>query len=118
MLVNKKVGDRIGWLDEDYFWYGEDLDFCFRVKKNGFKVIFYPYVSITHYKGIASGIKKHSTKISSADNRIKKMATNARFDVMRIFYNKHYKDAYPTWLKKVIFTVINIKEKIALNQYK
>src|SRR3989344_6301438 len=38
MLIRREIGDKISWLDEDYFWYGEDIDFCFRVKKAGYKV--------------------------------------------------------------------------------
>lgn len=118
MLIKKSVGQKIGWFDEDYFWYGEDLDFCFRLKQHGFKIVYFPYVSILHYKGVASGIKKHSLKYSSADDKIKRIATQARFEVMRIFYAKHYSNKYPSWLKKLIFMGIKLKENINLFKYK
>jgi len=38
MFINKKVIDKIGLLDERYFMYYEEVDFCFRAKKAGFKI--------------------------------------------------------------------------------
>jgi len=118
MLVRKIAGDQIGWFDEDYFWYGEDLDFCYRIKKAGWKICYIPKVQIVHYKGVASGIKKHSQKISSANRKIKLLATKARFDVMEIFYKKHYQKTYPNWLTATVLFGIKIKKYFALRRYK
>lgn len=38
MLIKKKVIDKIGFFDESYFMYYEEVDFCFRAKKAGFKI--------------------------------------------------------------------------------
>lgn len=118
MMVRKRAGDRLGWFDEDYFWYGEDLDFCFRAKKEGWKIMYIPYVKVIHYKGVSSGIKKHSEDISSADKEIQMMATKARFSVMRIFYKKHYQNKYPSWLTWLVLGGIKIKEKLTMLRYK
>jgi len=109
MLVRKDAGDQVHWFDTDYFWYGEDIDFCFRVKKRGWKIMFVPNYQIIHYKGIASGIKKHSKKDSTATIKTKLQATKARFEVMKIFYNKHYRKIYPSWLNCLVYTGIKIK---------
>src|SRR3989344_4610832 len=77
MLIKRSVGQKIKFLDEDYFWYGEDLDFCFRIKKSGFKVFFVPHVKIYHYKGVSSGIKKHSEALSTATFETRLKAQNA-----------------------------------------
>ena len=114
MLVRKVVGERVGWLDEDYFWYGDDLDFCYRVKNMKFKVMYVPEVSILHYKGAASGIKRHSRHLSKADWKTRFQAHKARFEVMRIFYRKHYQHLYPLWLTKLVLLAIDIKEKLSL----
>lgn len=113
MLVKKEAGDNIGWFDEDYFWYGEDLDFCYRLKLHGWKVMFLPDIKITHFKGVSSGIKKHSEDISTASKKIKRQATSARFDVMRIFYKKHYQKKYPKLFTFLILLGIKIKEFLA-----
>jgi len=113
MIIRKSVGRKIDWLDEDYFWYGEDLDFCFRVKEEGWKVMFVPDVKITHFKGVASGIKKHSEHLSLADKKTKLKATKARFEVMKIFYNKHYRNVYPRILTMTVLLGVDIAYFIA-----
>ena len=50
MLVPKAVIEKVGLLDEDYFMYGEDLDWCWEAKAAGYKVIYYPKAEITHFK--------------------------------------------------------------------
>lgn len=95
MLVKREAGEQIGWWDEDYFFYGEDLDFCYRLKQKGWKIFYVPEVSILHYKGVSGGIKKMSKHLTTADEETKKRATKARFDAMEIFYKKHYKGKYP-----------------------
>jgi O-antigen biosynthesis protein len=51
MFIPKYVLDKVGLFDEDYFMYGEDLDLCFRIKKNGYKIFYYPEVKTVHLKG-------------------------------------------------------------------
>jgi len=54
MAISRKVIDKIGLLDEKYFMYFEDLDYCRRARKAGFKVWYLPSAQITHEHG-ASG---------------------------------------------------------------
>lgn len=117
MMIKRQAGEQVKWLDEDYFWYGEDLDFCFRVKHAGWKIMFIPKLQIIHYKGVSGGIKNHSAHLTTAGNETKLIATKARFEVMRIFYEKHYKDKYPSWLTSLVITAINIKEYLNLQRY-
>jgi len=49
MLIKKKVIEEIGLLDEIYFLYFEDVDFCLRAKKAGFKIAVEPKSQIIHY---------------------------------------------------------------------
>lgn len=118
MLIRREAGEMVRWLDEDYFWYGEDLDFCYRIKQAGWKVMFTLEAEIIHYKGVSSGIKRHSQSISSADKSTQLFATKSRFEVMRIFYDKHYKGKYPVWLTALIFSAIKFKEYLNLVRYK
>ncbi len=114
MMVRLKAGEEIKWWDEDFFWYGEDLDFCFRLKKNGWKVYFVPTVSVLHYKGVSGGIKKVSRDISTASIETKRVATKARFEAMMIFYNKHYKNKYSPFLTWFVLQAIQIKRRFSL----
>ncbi|MEX2013220.1 MAG: glycosyltransferase family 2 protein, partial [Candidatus Levyibacteriota bacterium] len=60
MLVRREAGEQVSWWDEDYFFYGEDIDFCFMLKQKGWKIYYVPTVSIFHHKGASSGIKQIS----------------------------------------------------------
>jgi len=46
-MIKKEVIDMIGLLDEDYFFYGEETDYCFRTVKKGYKIE-YADVPIIH----------------------------------------------------------------------
>lgn len=48
MLIPKKVIDMIGKFDEKFFFYGEDLDFCLRVKKSGVETFYCPKAQALH----------------------------------------------------------------------
>lgn len=108
MCIRKKVCTQLKGLDEDFFWYGEDIDFCYRAKNAGWKIMFLPDIRITHYKGVSSGIKKHSVKLSTADDTVRRRAMKARFDVMKTFYEKHYLTKYPHWFTILIMAGIRI----------
>ena len=51
VMVRKTVIEEIGLFDEDFFMYGEDLDWFFRMRKAGYKIYYVPYTKIIHYKG-------------------------------------------------------------------
>ncbi len=118
MIIRRQAGKEVNWLDEEYFWYGEDIDLCYRVKQNGWKIIFHPITTIKHYKGVSAGIKKHSRNLSVADKETQMMATKARFEAMKIFYQKHYQEKYPYWLRRLVILGITLKQFISLIQYK
>lgn len=112
LLIRQAVGAAVGWFDEDYFWYGEDIDLCYRVKQLNWQVMFVPEATITHYKGTSSGLKKHSQHLSQADLSTRRRATKARFAVMRIFYQKHYQNHYPRWLTGLVLMGIGLKQRL------
>jgi GT2 family glycosyltransferase len=100
LFVRREVGKKVGWWDEDYFFYGEDLQFSYNIRKLGHKIYYVPDVSILHYGGVSSGIKKSGRSVTTANIEIKKKVQGWRFDAMRIFYQKNYATTYPkvvTW---------------------
>jgi len=118
MMIRREAGEKLNWLDEDYFWYGEDLDFCYRVKMAGFKVMYNPKTQIIHYKGAASGLKTSSKTLTTATFGTKLMATRSRYEVMKIFYRKHYLHKYPSFITSLVFLAINIKKYLGLIKLK
>ena len=113
MLVRREAGEQAGWWDEDYFFYGEDIDFCFMLKKKGWSIYYVPRVFITHYKGVSGGIKSVSKGITTASKETKKRVTKWRFKAMRIFYDKHYKQKYPWIINFLVDKGISLREKLA-----
>jgi GT2 family glycosyltransferase len=51
MMIRREVVDQIGYLDERFFAYQEDADFCFQARGAGWKVYYVPTARITHYGG-------------------------------------------------------------------
>ena len=112
MLVRRIAGDQAKWWDEDYFFYGEDIDFCYMLKQKGWKIYYVPIVFATHFKGVSGGIKSVSKNITTASEETKKIATKWRFKAMRIFYNKHYKQRYPWVVTQLVNLGISVKEHL------
>jgi len=95
-LIRKSVIDQIGLLDEEFFMYGEDLDWCWRIKEKGFKVMYYPKAEITHYKyGASKSIPFRTIKWAH--------------DAMKIFYRKHYASKYFWIFNQFVYLGINIR---------
>jgi N-acetylglucosaminyl-diphospho-decaprenol L-rhamnosyltransferase len=51
LLVRRRAGDAVGWLDERYFMYAEDVDFCAAIRARGGRVVFTPAAEIVHLRG-------------------------------------------------------------------
>ena len=102
MMVRKSVIDKIGGLDETFFMYGEDLDWCKRIRESGNKIIYYPNVVIKHHK-YKSGIKSHS-------NGISKKIRAQFYESMLKYYDKHYKKQYPQIVRFFVKLFVFIKK--------
>lgn len=97
LMVRKIAGEQINWWDSDYFFNGEDIEFCFSLKEKGWKIFFYPQVKIIHYKGSSAGKEKAKT-ISHG------------VSAMRIFYKKHFYKNYPPVFRDLILAGIKMLE--------
>jgi hypothetical protein len=78
-----------GLFDEDFFMYGEDLDWCFRIQQAGWKVFYTPDTQIIHYKG-------ESTK--KGDLRYVRLFYGA----MLLFTRKHFTGRYSRLMAGVL----------------
>ena len=116
MMVRRQAGEEVGWWDEDYFFYGEDLDFCYLLKEKGWKIYYVASASAFHHKGVSGGIRKESQNISTADRKTKIMVTNWRYRAMKIFYDKHYKQKYPLFVDWIIKGAIEFKRLKSLRK--
>lgn len=54
MLVRRSAIDEVGLLDDSFFMYGEEMDWCLRYRNAGWEVWYTPDAVITHYGGISA----------------------------------------------------------------
>jgi GT2 family glycosyltransferase len=80
MFCRKSVIDKTGSFDEDYFMYGEDIDLSYKINQAGFKNIYFPEVTVIHFKG-------ESTKKGSL-NYVRMF-----YQAMIIFAQKHFQSS-------------------------
>lgn len=104
-LTWKKILDDVGWFDEDYFFQGEDIDLCWKIREAGWKIIYYPEIFIYHLKGASTGKSKlWKAKISLKHKLKVKLAT---VEAMEIFFRKNLWEKYPVWFDW--FVVLGIR---------
>lgn len=109
-MVRREVIEEVGLLDEDYFMYGEDIDWAYRIRKAGWKIFYNPQVSILH--------KKKQSGRSHNDRKRKIMAQIYFHRYNWLFYKKNYAKTYGpfiTFLVNSFYAVrIAILEKLGI----
>lgn len=91
MMVRKSAMDQVGLLDESYFMYGEDIDWCYRFWQAGWKIYYVPTTAIIHFRGE-----------SGRGTPLKILYRKSQ--AMSIFVNKHLARRFrffPLWLLQV-----------------
>ncbi len=78
MFLRRTVLEKVGGLDEQFFMYGEDLDWSYRIKRAGWRVYYVHATQIVHYKG-------QSVRRSDIDE------VKLFYAAMRVFVQKHFK---------------------------
>ncbi|MBT6618972.1 MAG: glycosyltransferase, partial [Gemmatimonadetes bacterium] len=88
MMVRKTAMDQVGLLDEDYFMYGEDIDWCYRIHQAGWKIYYVPTTEIIHFRG-------------ESGRGVPLRILYRKSQAMSIFVNKHMAQRFrffPLWL--------------------
>ena len=114
MMIRAEALKKVGYFDEDFFFYGEDLDWCWRFRENGYRIVYTPITKIIHYKGASSGIKKSSQKLSKATRESKQRMLRESTRAMRLFYDKHYKNVYHAAIRWLVLTGVKMLETVRL----
>lgn len=101
-MLKREVYDQIGGFDEDYFMYGEDLDWCYRAQRAGWKIYYVHSTKIIHYGG-------ESTKRSSIN------AKAVFYRAMKLFVKKNLK---LSWISNfMIHVAISIRLGISRSKF-
>ncbi len=104
MIIARPALFEVGLLDESYFMYGEDLDWCYRFQQHGWRVIYEPAVTINHHKH-----KSGLAHAGSVETRLR--TTEAFFEAMKQFIRKFYHRRYPLIVRVAIFAIIDTMKK-------
>ena len=81
MMIRKTVLDEIGLLDDGYFLYFEEVDFCFRAQQAGWPAYYVPESVVTHLQGQATGM--------TDDPKVPRRYPDYWFDSRRRFFVKN-----------------------------
>lgn len=104
MLVRTSSILTTGLLDERFFMYAEDLDWCRRFRENNFRVVFYPGVRILHHK--------YKSGFEGSNPAVKRCF----YETMLQYFDKHYRTRYPLYrffLKQYISRkIVKIQEQM------
>jgi GT2 family glycosyltransferase len=96
LMIRRQVVEQIGLLDEQFFMYGEDLDWCLRAKRAGWAALYYPDAQIIHYT-------RESTKYNS------RRAAREFYRAMYLFHRKHFASDYSHLTNALIYTAIGLR---------
>jgi len=102
MIIRTSAMKKVGILDEQFFMYAEDLDWCKRFREAKYTIIFNPQVNVIHHK-YKSGISSLSTQTASKTR-------NHFYQTMLQYYDKHYQKRYPTWVRWLIYHIVEFKK--------
>lgn len=73
-MMRRKAMEDVGFFDEDYFTYVEEVDYSYRTKKKGWKIWYLPRWRIVHYGQVTTGSER---------------AMINEFEGLKLFYRKH-----------------------------
>lgn len=103
LMTKKSVLEEVGFLDERFFMYGEDIDLSYRIQKKGYINYYLPDHSIIHYKG-------ESTKKTSVNYIF------TFYNAMILFVKKHYDKKDASILISVIKLAIMFRALISITK--
>lgn len=101
LLVRNDALSKVGLLDERFFMYAEDIDWCRRFREAGFRVVFHPGVVLLHHK--------YRSGLANKDDRIKDDTRKWFYDTMLQYYDKHYRSQYPACFRWALKIFVSLK---------
>lgn len=92
-IIRRDALEKTGYFDEDFFLYYEEVDLCRRFKKHGYKVRYWPDVTVVHYGGESSKTVT-ALKFSRQGSQLALWRMRSAF----LYYRKHH--GLEAWLSK------------------
>lgn len=101
LMVRREAINEVGLLDEQFYMYYEEVDWCYRIKRAGWKICFIPQAQMIHHGGA-----------SSNKNKSKNLVENYRS--MYKFFRKYYGRLSVVLLKSLVMVGLVLKMFILL----
>lgn len=96
MMVRRQAVEEVGLLDETFFLYGEDIDWCYRLKRAGWAIVYYSEAEIVHIGGQSS-------------QQVKEEMGVERFRSGYRFFRKHRGPGYAGAYKALVLLISVMK---------
>jgi len=106
LVVRRPVYEQVGGLDEDFFMYSEELDWCRRIKAAGWQVVYLPAARVVHHEGKSSEQAVPARHVNFQRSKIRyfrKYHGRAAAAVLRVFLLALYAQQLAfEWLKGLL----------------
>jgi len=112
MLIPRDVMQTIGGWDEEYFFYGEDLDLCVRISELGKRIRYLGTATAVHAKGASSRLHVPTAELSSDELATKRRVQAEIVRSHRRFFREHMEQRTP-WLAGVLIRAMFTLQGIA-----
>ena len=96
LMLRREVVEQVGFLDEGFFMYFEDMDYCMRLQNAGWKMYYLPQGEIIHFGGMSSGGRMRNYSVHS-------------YRALFHFYRKHFSYAMVVAVRSMVVTTSSLR---------
>jgi GT2 family glycosyltransferase len=96
LMLQREAIDKVGFLDERFFMYLEDADYCLRLRQAGWKLYYLPTVEIIHLSGRSSGGRMRNYSVHS-------------YRALFQFYRKHFSFGTVLTVRTMVATLLSFQ---------
>ncbi|MFQ5813183.1 MAG: glycosyltransferase, partial [Anaerolineae bacterium] len=101
IMVRRETIEKIGMMDEDFFMYGDDVEWCYRIKKAGWRVFYYSGAETIHIGG-------QSRELANMQMSIEALRS------MNLFFKKHHGHIY-AWIHRILMFFITVGKQLVFH---
>jgi GT2 family glycosyltransferase len=94
LLIRRKIFDQVGFMDEDFFIYSEEVDLCTRIRDYGWRLFWYPAATVVHYGGQSTQQVQQEMFLQLYQGKIQ-------------YFRKH-RSSIEVWLYKAILFIASL----------
>lgn len=89
LMVRREAAEQVGWLDQDYFIYVEEVDWCWRIRQAGWQIWCVPRAVIIHHEAQSTRKFREEMFVRLWQARL-------------LYYHKHYSPRYNALVRRLV----------------